>query len=195
MHRPLSQLPDENLMGLTATGHTEAFDELVRRYDKRLINFIYRSMGHFERAEELAQEAFIRAYRSAERFDTKRRFSTWLYTIARNLISNDLRNRARRYRRFHIRDDDWDHRGVEQVADTARSPLGRLEADEIKQGLERAMGTLSADQRQALVLAEYERMPYKDIAHIFNCPVGTIKAWIHRAKRKLVGELQALAGV
>jgi len=182
-------------MGLTATGHPEAFDVLVRRYDKRLINFIYRSMGHFERAEELAQEAFIRAYRSAERFDPKRRFSTWLYTIARNLVRNDHRDRARRAQRFHIREDDWNGRHVEQVADTARSPLGQLEARELKQNLERALGTLSSDQRQALVLAEYEQMRYKDIAEIFDCPVGTIKAWIHRAKRKLVGQLQALAGV
>lgn len=195
MHRPLSELPDENLMGLAATGHTEAFDELVRRYDKRLVNFIYRTMGDFERAEELAQEAFIRAYRAAERFDTKRRFSTWLYTIARNLVSNDLRNKARRARHFRIRESDWDRPAVEQVADTARSPLSRLEAAEVKQGLERAMGTLNVDQRQALVLAEYEHMRYSDIARIFNCPVGTIKAWVYRAKRKLVGELQALAGV
>ena len=195
MRRPMHELPDENLMGLTAVGHPEAFDELVRRYDKRLINFIYRTIGRFDRAEELAQETFIRAFRAAERFDETRRFSTWLYTIARNLVNNELRDKARRSRRMRIRESDWDYRGVEQVADTAKGPLGRLEASELKENLERAMGTLSSDQRQALVLAEYEHMRYKDIAQIFNCPVGTIKAWIHRAKRKLVGELQALAGV
>jgi len=195
MHRPLCDLPDENLMGLCATGHPEAFDELVRRYDKRLINFIHRNIGQFERAEELAQETFIRAYRAADRFDPKRKFSTWLYTIARNLVSNELRNNARRASRFQIRTDDWDYRAVEHVADSARGPLGRLEAEELRRNLERAMDTLSSDQRQALILAEFDDMRYKDIAQIFDCPVGTIKAWIHRAKRKLVGELQALAGV
>ena len=190
MRRPLHELADENLVSLTAQGHPEAFDEIVNRYDRRIINFINRSLGDYATAEELAQETFLRAYRAAGRFDTNRRFSTWLYTIARNLTSNEIRRRKRAGKHFTIRQQDWDAGAVEQLADTATSPIRHLEVDELRQSLERAMGCLSDDQRQALVMAEYEGLGYKDIAAVFNCPIGTIKAWIFRAKKRLMRELQ-----
>jgi len=193
MRRPLSELPDENLIALSAQGHPEAFDEIVGRYDRRIINFLYRVVGDYAVSEELAQETFLRAYRAADRFDTARRFSTWLYTIARNLASNELRRRSRVARHFTIREDDWDHQSVQQLADTATGPMRRLEAEELRANLEQAMGRLSSDQRQALILAEYEGLPYREIAAIFDCPVGTIKAWIFRAKKRLMHELQEVA--
>src|SRR2546423_1666100 len=86
---------DSALVGAYLAGETRAFDELVNRYQTRLLNFIYRTIGDRDRAEDLVQEVFIRVYRHLHRFDRSKKFSTWAYTIASNLAKNELRNRSR----------------------------------------------------------------------------------------------------
>jgi RNA polymerase sigma-70 factor (ECF subfamily) len=91
----LRELDDSRVVAAYLAGRDRAFDELVDRYQKRLLNFIYRTIGDRERAEDLVQEVFIRVHRHLQRFDQSKKFSTWIYTIASNLAKNELRNRSR----------------------------------------------------------------------------------------------------
>src|SRR5437899_2383258 len=90
-----SSASDADLAASFLNGEERAFRELVERYQARLLNFVYRTIGDRERAEDLVQEVFIRVYRHIHRFDTSKKFSTWVYTIASNLAKNELRNRSR----------------------------------------------------------------------------------------------------
>src|SRR5688572_20821795 len=91
----LRGLDDSALVTAFLAGDERAFGELVERYQTRLLNFVYRTIGDRERAEDLVQEVFIRVYRHLHRFDRSKKFSTWIYTIASNLAKNELRNRSR----------------------------------------------------------------------------------------------------
>src|SRR5258707_15609786 len=91
----LREMDDAEIVTSFLGGEERAFRELVERYQSRLLNFIYRTIGDKERAEDLVQEAFIRVYRHIHRFDTTKKFSTWIYTIASTLAKNELRNRSR----------------------------------------------------------------------------------------------------
>ena len=91
----LQELDDNALVTAYLGGTSRAFDLLVERYQSRLLNFVYRTVGDRERAEDLVQEVFVRVYRHLARFDRSKKFSTWIYTIASNLAKNELRNRAR----------------------------------------------------------------------------------------------------
>jgi RNA polymerase sigma-70 factor (ECF subfamily) len=183
-----AQLADENLVAIFNDGTREAFVELVHRYQGRIVNFIYRTLGDFERSEELAQESFLRAFRKAETFDSRYRFSTWLYTIARNLASNELRDRSRRPTPYTIEDEDWASAG-QAFVDT-RTSLGDDPArvvlnKEMKAALEKALSQLSEEHRMALVLKEYDGLTYGEIAEILETSAGTVKSWVYRAKREL----------
>ncbi len=93
--RNLGNLTDSQVVQRFLEGDSRSFGELVDRYDKRLLNFVYRTVGDRERAQDLVQETFVRVYRHLHRFDQTKKFSTWIYTIAGNLAKNELRNRSR----------------------------------------------------------------------------------------------------
>src|SRR5680860_289849 len=93
--RGLGDMADGQVVQAFLDGEARAFSELVRRYDKRLLNFVYRTVGDRERGQDLVQETFVRVYRHLHRFDQTKKFSTWIYTIASNLAKNELRNRSR----------------------------------------------------------------------------------------------------
>ncbi len=188
-----SHLPDEHLVEIFNTGVREAFVELVHRYQGRIVNFIYRALGDFERSEELAQESFLRAFRKADSFNSKYRFSTWLYTIARNLASNELRDRSRRPTPYTIDDEDWASAGQSYV-DT-RGSIGQDPASvclnkEMKEALEKALSQLSDEHRMAVILKEYDGLTYGEIADILDTSAGTVKSWVYRAKREIYRYLE-----
>jgi len=183
-----TDLPDETLVEIFNRGTREAFVELVQRYQGRIVNFIYRALGDFERSEELAQESFLRAFRKAESFDARYRFSTWLYTIARNLASNELRDRSRRPTPYTIEDEDWATFGqssIEGDISAGGDPERIMLNKEMKQFLEKALGRLSDEHRMALILKEYDGLTYGEIADILDTSAGTVKSWVYRAKREI----------
>jgi len=183
-----NKLPDEALVEIFNSGVRDAFVELVGRYQGRIVNFIYRALGDFERSEELAQESFLRAFRKADSFDSKYRFSTWLYTIARNLASNELRDRSRRPTPYGIEDEDWASAGMSMSEWRGRpegDPARILLNKEMKQALEKALGRLSDEHRMALILKEYDGLTYGEIADILETSAGTVKSWVYRAKREI----------
>ncbi len=196
--RKYTHLPDETLVEIFNKGTKDAFVELVHRYQGRIVNFIYRAVGDFNRSEDLAQESFIRAFRKADTFNSKYRFSTWIYTIARNLASNELRDRSRRPARYTINDEDWaaaNRVREDKHGKSVEDPQSAVLNKEMKHALEKALERLSDEHRMALILKEYDGLTYGEIADILDTSAGTIKSWVYRAKREIFRILKEMGVV
>jgi RNA polymerase sigma-70 factor (ECF subfamily) len=165
-------------------GDQRAFGELVRRYDTRLLNFVYRTIGDRERAQDLVQETFVRVYRHIERFDLSKKFSTWIYTIASNLAKNELRNRSRNpLVLFQTIKKNWDadHRPLEWE-DTQYKPDDLFRKRHLREKVEEAVKELPEHHRIVFVLRELEGKTYEEIAEITGCNLGTVKSRLNRAR-------------
>jgi RNA polymerase sigma-70 factor (ECF subfamily) len=165
-------------------GEERAFEELVDRYQVRLLNFIYRTIGDRERAEDLVQEVFIRVYRHLHRFDRGKKFSTWVYTIASNLAKNELRNRSRNpLVLFQAIKKNWDDEERPlQFEDHASRPDDLYRKRHLRELVETAVGQLPEHHRQVFVLRELEGKSYEEIADITACNLGTVKSRLNRAR-------------
>jgi RNA polymerase sigma-70 factor, ECF subfamily len=165
-------------------GEERAFQELVERYQTRLLNFIYRTIGDRDRAEDLVQEVFIRVYRHLHRFDRSKKFSTWVYTIASNLAKNELRNRSRSplvlFQTIQGTNDDED-RPV-QFEDTTARPDDMYRKRHLRELVEQTVAQLPEHHRQVFVLRELEGKSYEEIAEITDCNLGTVKSRLNRAR-------------
>jgi RNA polymerase sigma-70 factor, ECF subfamily len=165
-------------------GEERAFSELVERYQTRLLNFIYRTIGDRERAEDLVQEVFIRVYRHLHRFDRSKKFSTWAYTIASNLAKNELRNRARNpLVLFQTITKNWqDEEKPLQFEDVGNRPDDLFRKRDIREKVEEAVEKLPEHHRNVFVLRELEGKSYEEIAEITNTNLGTVKSRLNRAR-------------
>jgi RNA polymerase sigma-70 factor (ECF subfamily) len=175
---------DAGLVTAYLAGEERAFDELVTRYQTRLLNFVYRTIGDRERGEDLVQEVFVRVYRHLHRFDRSKKFSTWIYTIASNLAKNELRNRARNpLVLFQAIKQNWqdDDRPV-QFEDTASRPDDLFRKRHLRDLVESAVAKLPGHHRQVFVLRELEGKSYEEIAEITACNLGTVKSRLNRAR-------------
>lgn len=189
-HRPdLSALDDSQTVAAYLAGIPEAFDVLVERYQKRLLNFVYRTIGDRERAEDLVQEAFIRVHRHLDRFDQTKKFSTWVYTIASNLAKNELRNRSRSpLVLFQAIKKHWDadHRPL-QFEDAHTRPDDLFRQRHLRQLVQWAVQQLPEHHRVVFVLRELEGKTYEEIAEITDANLGTVKSRLNRARNRFAG--------
>ena len=182
--RALGNLTDSQVVQSFLDGRQRAFGELVDRYDKRLLNFVYRTVGDRERAQDLVQETFVRVYRHLHRFDQTKKFSTWIYTIAGNLAKNELRNRSRNpLVLFQTIKKNWDadHRPLEWE-DTKLKPDDLFRKRHLKELVEGAVAELPEHHRLVFVLRELEGKTYEEIADITGCNLGTVKSRLNRAR-------------
>lgn len=165
-------------------GEERAFQELVERYQTRLLNFVYRTIGDRERAEDLVQEVFIRVYRHIHRFDRSKKFSTWIYTIASNLAKNELRNRSRNpLVLFQTMKNSWDDEDRPlQFEDTSARPDELYQRRHLRELVEATVAKLPDHHREVFVLRELEGKSYEDIAEITDCNLGTVKSRLNRAR-------------
>jgi RNA polymerase sigma-70 factor (ECF subfamily) len=180
----LGELTDSQVVQAFLDGESRAFGELVDRYDKRLLNFVYRTVGDRERAQDLVQETFVRVYRHLHRFDQTKKFSTWIYTIASNLAKNELRNRSRNPMvLFQTIKKNWeaDHRPLEWE-DPKLRPDDLFRKRHLKELVENAVAQLPEHHRIVFVLRELEGKTYEDIAEITGCNLGTVKSRLNRAR-------------
>jgi RNA polymerase sigma-70 factor (ECF subfamily) len=180
----LSELDDNQLVGHFLNGESRAFPELVDRYQTRLLNFIYRTIGDRDRAEDLVQETFIRVYRHLHRFDQTKKFSTWIYTIASNLAKNELRNRSRNpLVLFQTIKKNWeaDHRPL-QWEDPAYRPDDLFRKRHLRDLVEQAVEQLPEHHRAVFVLREMEGKTYEEISEITGVNLGTVKSRLNRAR-------------
>ena len=177
-------LTDSQVVQQFLDGDPRAFGELVDRYDKRLLNFVYRTVGDRERAQDLVQETFVRVYRHLHRFDQTKKFSTWIYTIAGNLAKNELRNRSRNpLVLFQTIKKNWeaDHRPLEWE-DTKLRPDDLYRKRHLKELVENSVAQLPEHHRIVFVLRELEGKTYEEIADITGCNLGTVKSRLNRAR-------------
>jgi len=174
---------DAQLLSQSRTGDPSAFACLVDRHKHAMVNYLTRLTGDRERAEDLAQEAFLRLYAKQHQYSEEGRLTAYLYRIATNLWRSQNR-RQRRWQRIRPLVSPLD------AGQTEPGPHQLAEADQRAQRLRAAVAALPARYRAPLVLHELEEWPYRDIAQLLRCRVGTVKSRIHRARRQL---RQALA--
>ncbi len=180
----LKLLDDALLVSEYLSGQPRAFDAIVDRYQTRLLNFIYRTVGDRERSEDLVQEVFIRVHRHLARFDRSKKFSTWIYTIASNLAKNELRNRSRNpIVLFQTMTAGWDdeERPLEFEDPSAR-PDDLFRKRHVRALVEQTVAKLPQHHREVFVLRELEGRSYEEIADITHCNLGTVKSRLNRAR-------------
>ena len=180
----LRALDDAGVVTAFLGGEERAFEELVERYQGRLLNFVYRTIGDREKGEDLVQEVFIRVYRHLHRFDRSKKFSTWIYTIASNLAKNELRNRSRNpLVLFQTIRKSWqdDDRPL-QFEDTTARPDDLFRKRHLRALVEESVSKLPTHHREVFVLRELEGKSYEEIAEITACNLGTVKSRLNRAR-------------
>lgn len=183
---------DQQLVERVQAGEKAAFDLLVRKYQHRVLKLVSRFVNDASEAEDVAQEAFLKAYRALPSFRGDSAFYTWLYRIAINTAKNALVSNRRRPVDF-----DLDLQDPEQYDRHARlkegdTPEGVLLTEEIRTVVERAMEQLPEDLRTAIVLRELEGLSYEEIAEAMDCPVGTVRSRIFRAREAIDRKLKPL---
>ena len=178
---------DEELMMECRKGDMSAFELLVRRYQDALVNYIHYTINDYHRAEDLAQETFLRVFKSASRYEPKASFKSWLYTIATNLSKNEIRNRVRRNTYFleDMVEENEDVYHSEFMIDTRYQPDVLYEKKERQQLIKKALKQLPENQRLALTLVTYQELSYEEISDILNCSIGAVKSLIHRARQNM----------
>ena len=184
--------PDAALMLLVKQGDTTAFTTLVEKYKQPVMNLAWRTVGDQTEAEDLAQNVFVQAWKSAARYQPTAKFSTWLFTIARNLCLNEIRRRVR-----HPADsldqtrDDTEEQPLYQVVDkrVTQAPDDLLRG-ELEQKVDEAVTALPENQRTALLLCRQEELSYEEIAVVLGCSLSATKSLIHRARETLKARLK-----
>jgi len=188
-----SVLEDAQIVRLVLRGRQEAFAVLVERYQKPIFNFIYRFYGNYELAQELTQETFLRCYQFLKSYDPERKFSTWLYTVAKNLCIDELKKR-RSFREVSLEDSlpAVDAKEAEGALDhNARSECIRSE-ENFK--LLEALQELPAAARTVLLLHYFQGLSYQEIGEALGLPVSTVKIRIFRAKKILLEKWHEIGG-
>ncbi len=180
---------DEELMLSFRNGNEEAFEVLYRRYEKSLLNFLYRIVMNSTDAENLCQETFFRIVRAKKSYEATALFKTWLYQIALNLC----RDRRRKIKhRSHLSlnaqvsfQNDGDVELQELISDPASDLDKHVETIELGALVQKAIACLPEDEHLVISLREYQGLKLSEIADIMNCPIGTVKSLNHRACMKL----------
>ena len=180
---------DEELVASSLAGDPSAFDLLVLRWDRKIQGAIYRIMGSEEDARDLCQEAFLKAYRGLGGFKGEARFSSWLYQISLNLCRDRMR---RRRGRVMVSLDALDGDAQGAILRDEASTHDLVEARDLQQRVRSAVMALPDDQREVIVLKEYEGLTFQEIAEVLDLPVSTVKTRLYRGldrmRERLVGQ-------
>jgi RNA polymerase sigma-70 factor (ECF subfamily) len=195
--RGVSELPDEVLLRQFCAGDAEAFESLLNRYERPLFNFILRQVGERTRSEELLQDAFLRVIERASEFKGESKFSTWLYTIARNLCIDESRKMVfRRHKSLDAAVPGQDGDGPSLLDRTAGNEAGADRASiarELQPQIAAAVEALPEEQREVFLMRELQQMPFKDIALVVGVPENTVKSRMRYALERLQAALAEYA--
>ena len=166
-------------------GDANAFEHLVHAYEKTVYNLALRTLGNREDAEDVTQEAFLKAYRSLDSFRGDSKFSVWLYRIVSNLCLDLLRSRQRKpVQSLTVEDDDGEI-GELEISDEHFSPEKLLDRKLTRECVQRGLSALPDDARQILLLRELQGMSYEEIGQALDLEPGTVKSRIFRARKRL----------
>lgn len=184
--RSSEAVPDGLLVQRSKRGDLGAFEELVARYEKKVYNLAFRLTGNHDDADDVAQEALLRAYTSLSSFRGDSSFSTWLYRIVTNAGLDEIRRRRRRA--TTSLDDPLSTREGEvarQVPDASEGPVEIAERTEVREQVQEAINSLAGDHRVVLILRDLQGLSYAEIAGILRCPLGTVRSKLSRARERL----------
>lgn len=181
----LQKMSDEDLMEKFQSGYEQAFNLLVKRYEDRLHNFLYRYTHNHQDCEDLVQETFYRVFRSRHSYERIAKFSTWMYTIAINLAKSLYKKKKRMTKvTIHKDPDDSEDRPM-KLEDTEILPDDSLHEQMCIDELEKALMKLSDDFREVVVLRDLQQLSYEEISEIADLPMGTVKSRINRGRAQL----------
>jgi RNA polymerase sigma-70 factor, ECF subfamily len=189
-------LTDQQVVQLARQGSERAYRELIGRYQRPVFSLIYRLVRDREKAEDLAQDTFIKVLNAIDRYDPEFKFSSWIFKIAHNTALDQLRRKSRRRCRWTARPTRALPPRAEASTITPESSGENPEQftlnRELGSGDREAMGTLREEYRTAIVLCHVEGRPYEEIAEIMAVPLGTVKTYIHRGRKELMQRLEHL---
>lgn len=184
-----AQDPDVRLMLRVQQDDAEAFEELMLRYQNRVVSLMTHLVGKRDLAEDLAQDIFLRVYRSRKRYEPGAKFSTWLYKIANNVASNSRRGLARRREVNLVAQDSGEFTGnpLDQAAVEASGlmPTRQLDKAELSQVVQQAVAALNERQRLAVLLNKFEHLGYDEIAEVMELTPAAVKSLLSRARANL----------
>lgn len=169
-------------------GETEAFEVLVHRHEKTIFNLLYRWLGDYNEAADVAQEVFLSAYRSIKSFRGESSFSTWLYRIAINQAKNrrkSLTTSQQRMVPLEITDPEGDGGPLAHLPHPGPDPAQAAEQQEIQELVQKGLNGLESDDAMLILLHDLQGVPYEEIAQVLDIPLGTVKSRLHRARQAL----------
>ena len=188
----VEEATDQQLVDQVMAGNKNAFNLLVMRYQHRVAALIARFVQDPQEVEDVAQEAFIKAYRALPLFRGDSAFYTWLYRIAVNTAKNHLVARSRRPPAHDLKIDEVEPTEIGSVLHEIESPEGSLSTSELKEAIEAAVDSLPEELKTAFTLREFSGLSYEDITEVMDCPVGTVRSRIFRAREAIDRKIKAL---
>ena len=188
----VEETTDQQLVDQVMAGNKNAFSLLVMRYQHRVAALIARFVQDPQEAEDVAQEAFIKAYRALPLFRGDSAFYTWLYRIAVNTAKNYLVARSRRPPAQDLEIDEVEPMEAGSVLHEIESPEGSLSTSELKVAIEAAVDSLPEELKTAFILREFSGLSYEDITEVMDCPVGTVRSRIFRAREAIDRKIREL---
>jgi len=177
---------EELLVKRAKRGDVSAFSELVRRYERYVLNLVYRTLGRSEDAEDIAQEAFVKAFLNIKKFKEESKFSTWLSKIVINLCMDKIREKANKEE--NLEEGVW----LTIPQSSYYSPEETVERLEIQEWIKKAVMSLPEELRIVFVLREFEDLSYQEISEMLDIPIGTVESRLYRARMKLRSLLKDL---
>ena len=190
----MSEDTDKALVRRVQQGDRHAFDLLFMRYQHKINSLVARYVRSNEDVEDITQDAFIKAYRALPRFRGESAFYTWLYRIAVNTAKNHLASSSHRIRGVELDAEDAEVGEVASALTDHDGPEGALRSDQVQAAIDDALTALPSDLRGALTLREFDGLSYAQIADIMDCPVGTVRSRIFRAREAVDSALRPLLG-
>jgi RNA polymerase sigma-70 factor (ECF subfamily) len=182
------QLDDRALVARILEGDRDRFTELVKRYEKRVVNYVYRITHRYEEAHDLAQDIFVKVYLALDRYDSKYQFSTWLFRIAQNAAIDVLRKKTISEVPL-ARPSEYEPQKEREFADPGVSPYRALKNKQLSAAIDKAVGNLPPDYRELIQLRHFAELSYEEIATMKKLPLGTVKNKLFRARNLLKEQL------
>ena len=182
---------DINIINLVKEGDKRAFDILVAKYQDRLVYSVFKYCKDLDLSQDIAQEAFVKAYRSIDKFRGDSSFYTWIYRIAINTAKNYFSSKSRG---AEVYNEDILDNALSDLSMDSENPETLLEADELKDAVMEAFQNLPDDIRSTLSLREYDGLSYEEIAKVQNCPIGTVRSRIFKG-REIINETFSRLGM
>jgi RNA polymerase sigma-70 factor (ECF subfamily) len=179
---------DVRLMALVSDGDSAAFEELVERHQRLVIGTVSRMLGNHSEAEDIAQQVFVRVWKSAKRYVPRAKFTTWLLKITRNLVFNELRRRSRHAQVSLQSETEEEERPIRD--EHAIAPDASMLEQELQKAIDSAIARLPETQRMAVILRRYEELSYEEIAEALDQSVSAVKSLLFRARTELRESLQ-----